>query len=205
MAPPSFLASTGVSFQLDVFRSNSPSSLQLSIFFFALRSQCPSRPPHRQRYFPVCVSSLNPEPGGRNKSSAAPLGFRPNNHKKYIHRSGIESENIRLASGPFHLAQRPRLLPGPASSFACTFVHSRPFRRCMFFSKRSFSSPISSTQCSGDNFFFGIFVVTSCYARITARRRRVKQLTTEAARSPSISAWSIANGINRRNRRYKSV
>src|SRR5437016_9125705 len=40
-----------------------------------------------------------------------------------------------------------------ASSFACTFVHSRPLWRSMFFSKRAFNALSSSSRCSGDNSF----------------------------------------------------
>src|SRR5439155_18978543 len=40
-----------------------------------------------------------------------------------------------------------------ASSFACTFAHSRPLWRSMFFSKRPFNALSSSSRCSGDNSF----------------------------------------------------
>src|SRR2546428_13535158 len=40
-----------------------------------------------------------------------------------------------------------------ASSFACTFAHSRPLWRSMFFSKRAFNALSSSSRCSGDNSF----------------------------------------------------
>src|SRR5215510_1788779 len=40
-----------------------------------------------------------------------------------------------------------------ASSFACTFAHSRPLWRFMFFSKRAFNVLSSSPPCSGDNSF----------------------------------------------------
>src|SRR5436309_10500063 len=40
-----------------------------------------------------------------------------------------------------------------ASSFACTFAHSRPLWRFMFFSKRAFNALSSSSRCSGDNSF----------------------------------------------------
>src|SRR6266481_2699008 len=37
-----------------------------------------------------------------------------------------------------------------ASSLACTLAHSRPSRRFLFFSKRAFNAPSSSSRCSGD-------------------------------------------------------
>src|SRR6058998_338337 len=40
-----------------------------------------------------------------------------------------------------------------ASSFACTFAHSRPLWRSMFFSKRAFNALSSSSRCSGDHSF----------------------------------------------------
>src|ERR1700722_2028816 len=40
--------------------------------------------------------------------------------------------------------------PALASSFACTFAHSRPLWRFMFFSKRAFSALSRSSRCSGD-------------------------------------------------------
>src|SRR6266481_9427281 len=40
-----------------------------------------------------------------------------------------------------------------ASSFACTFAHSRPLWRFMLFSKRAFNALSSSSRCSGDNSF----------------------------------------------------
>src|ERR1700730_6180466 len=40
-----------------------------------------------------------------------------------------------------------------ASSFACTLAHSRPSWRFMFFSKRAFNAPSSSSRCSGDKSF----------------------------------------------------
>src|SRR5205085_8513616 len=50
---------------------------------------------------------------------------------------------------------------GLASSFACILAQSRPVWRFMFFSKRVFKVPSSSSRCSGDNFFLvsgGIFL-----------------------------------------------
>src|SRR5215471_2992649 len=41
----------------------------------------------------------------------------------------------------------------PASSFACTFAHSRPLWRFMFLSKRAFNALSSSSRCSGDSSF----------------------------------------------------
>src|SRR5215471_12440464 len=40
-----------------------------------------------------------------------------------------------------------------ASSLAWTLAHSRPLWRFMFFSKRAFNAPSSSSPCSGDKFF----------------------------------------------------
>src|SRR6266850_5945498 len=40
-----------------------------------------------------------------------------------------------------------------ASSFACTFAHSRPLWRFMFVSKRAFNALSSALRCSGDNSF----------------------------------------------------
>src|SRR5438445_1890996 len=37
-----------------------------------------------------------------------------------------------------------------ASSFACTLAHSRPSWRFLFFSKRAFNAPSSSSRCPGD-------------------------------------------------------
>src|SRR5882724_2865532 len=39
------------------------------------------------------------------------------------------------------------------SSFACTFAHSRPLWRFMFFSKRASNALSRSSRCSGDKFF----------------------------------------------------
>src|SRR5258708_4719994 len=41
-----------------------------------------------------------------------------------------------------------------ASSFACTFAHSRPLWRSMFFLKRAFNALSSCSRCSADNSFF---------------------------------------------------
>src|SRR6185436_15937816 len=52
------------------------------------------------------------------------------------------------------------------SSFACTFGHSRPLWRFMFFSKRAFNSLSSSSRCPGDNSFLlllGLFILASIY------------------------------------------
>src|SRR5215813_10888164 len=62
-----------------------------------------------------------------------------------------------------------------ASSFACTFSHSRPLWRFVFFSKRAFTALSSSSRCSGDNSFllpltFFILYLLPDHAQFSRRR-----------------------------------
>src|SRR5437870_12090029 len=73
-----------------------------------------------------------------------------------------------------------------ASSFACTFAHSRPLWRSMFFSKRAFNALSSSSRCSGDNSFLLLlmfFILLLQAHRLTGAtcRRKSGQSATQPA------------------------
>src|SRR5438094_6898916 len=58
-----------------------------------------------------------------------------------------------------------------ASSFACTFAHSRPLWRSMFLSKRAFNALSSSSRCSGDNLLFILLLQAHRLTVATCRRK----------------------------------
>src|SRR5262245_23847338 len=58
-----------------------------------------------------------------------------------------------------------------ASSFACTFAHSRPLWRFMFFSKRAFNALSSSSRCSGDKSFLLLLMFRALVALIVVASR----------------------------------
>src|ERR1700674_2310236 len=57
------------------------------------------------------------------------------------------------------------------SSFACTLAHSRPLWRFMFFSKRAFNAPSSSSRCSGDKSFLLLLMFNAFIALIVVAPR----------------------------------
>jgi len=57
------------------------------------------------------------------------------------------------------------------SSFACTFAHSRPLWRFMFFSKRAFNALSSSSRCSGDKSFLLLLMFRALIALIVIASR----------------------------------
>src|SRR2546422_4184750 len=57
-----------------------------------------------------------------------------------------------------------------ASSFACTLAHSRPLWRFMFFSKRAFNAPSSSSRCSGDKSFLLLLMFRALVLIVVASR-----------------------------------
>src|ERR1700682_1484352 len=58
-----------------------------------------------------------------------------------------------------------------ASSFDCTCAHSRPLWRLVFFSKRAFNAPSSSSCCSGDKSFLLLFMFRALVALIVVASR----------------------------------
>src|SRR5437879_3512284 len=58
-----------------------------------------------------------------------------------------------------------------ASSFACTLAHSRPLWRFMFFSKRAFNAPSSSSRCSADKSFLLLLIFRALVALIVVASR----------------------------------
>src|SRR2546428_12159128 len=58
-----------------------------------------------------------------------------------------------------------------ASSFACTFAHSRPLWRSMFLSNRSFNALSGSSRCSGDNLLFILLLQAHRLTVATCRRK----------------------------------
>src|ERR1700736_6127097 len=58
-----------------------------------------------------------------------------------------------------------------ASSFACTFSHSRLLWRFMSFSKRAFNALSSSLRCSGDKSFLLLLMFRALVALITVASR----------------------------------
>src|SRR2546427_8558425 len=64
-----------------------------------------------------------------------------------------------------------------ASSFACTLAHSRPLWRFMFFSKRAFNAPSSSSRCSGDKSFLLLLMFRALVALIVVASPRFLSVT----------------------------
>src|SRR3984893_5914785 len=58
-----------------------------------------------------------------------------------------------------------------ASSFACPLSHSRPLWRFMFFSKRAFNAPSSSSRRSGDKSFLLLLMFRALVALIVVASR----------------------------------
>src|SRR5712691_5552455 len=77
-----------------------------------------------------------------------------------------------------------------ASSFACTFAHSRPLWRSMFFSKRAFNALSSSSRCSDNSFllllmFFILLLQAHRLTGATCRRKSGHAPCDQSATQPA--------------------
>src|SRR6516165_600464 len=73
-----------------------------------------------------------------------------------------------------------------ASSLACTFDHSRPLWRFMFFSKRAFNVLSSSSRCSGDNSFLLLLMLFIVFAFMEKPKGRLLERLPRAGGRKSL-------------------